>query len=531
MTNVLMVAAENDALQAVTISGREVTGKVGGIGDVVRDAPRALAACGCRVFVVSPAYGAFTSAPACVRKGQVDVGFAGKVETVGVYKLPGRQPVENIRHWVLDHPLFAVCGAGRIYCDDPQRPFARDATKFALFCAAVAQCVMKKFFGELDAIHLHDWHTAFFLMLRRYHPAYRTLEAVRCVYTIHNVALQGIRPFLGDDSSLESWFPGLNYDEARLRDPRWPDCVNPAAAAIRLADAVHTVSPSYAEEILRPSAVTTRGYYGGEGLEKDLRDAKRQGRLFGILNGCVYTPATEAGEPHWEHLLTLMRGLMLRWASSEPYLPSAHFLAHLRLAALEGARPEMLITSVGRVTQQKLGLLHCPTSDGRPALEHLLEALGDREIFLLLGSGDPDYERFVADVAARYANLIFLNGYSDSLARELYAHGDLFLMPSSFEPCGISQMLAMRAGQPCLVHAVGGLKDTVRNGVTGFSFAGGSLTEQADLLVATFEHALNMYRKEPTRWRSMREKAGAVRFEWEASADAYLRHLYRCPDK
>ncbi len=135
-------------------------------------------------------------------------------------------------------------------------------------------------------IHLHDWHAALLLVLRRYHPAYQRLQQIHCAYTIHNLALQGIRPLLGHASSLAAWYPGLAYESAVLADPRWSNCINLMAVGIRLADAVHAVSPSYAEEILRPSAVTAHGYYVGEGLEIDLRKTQAEGRVFGILDGC-----------------------------------------------------------------------------------------------------------------------------------------------------------------------------------------------------------------------------------------------------
>ena len=187
----------------------------------------------------------------------------------------------------------------------------------------------------------------------------------------------------------------------------------------------------------------------------------------------------------------------------------------------------MLVTSVGRLSDQKMRILRQPTSDGRPALAALLDELGDGGRLLLLGTGDAANERFLAATAVDHPNLLFLRGYSDPLARALYARGDLFLMPSSFEPCGISQMLAMRAGQPCLVHHVGGLKDTVTNGETGFAFTGGDLREQADELVAAFRRALTLFREQPGRWGAMSKAAAAARFPWSASADAYLRQLYR----
>ena len=112
--------------------------------------------------------------------------------------MPGRQAVSGVRHWVLDHPLFSPCGKGRIYCDDPAgRPFATDAGKFALFCIAAAEAIVEAAFGKIDVLHLHDWHSAFLLILRQYNPVYKALKPMRCVFTIHNLALQGIRPFSG----------------------------------------------------------------------------------------------------------------------------------------------------------------------------------------------------------------------------------------------------------------------------------------------------------------------------------------------
>jgi starch synthase len=162
----------------------------------------------------------------------------------------------------------------------------------------------------------------------------------------------------------------------------------------------------------------------------------------------------------------------------------------------------------------------------RPALEGILEALGEHGLLLMVGTGDSDYEQFLTETASRYSNFIFLRGYSESLVAALYDMGDLFMMPSSFEPCGISQMLAMRAGQPCLVHHVGGLRDTVQDNITGFTFTGKNPTEQADNLVATLQRAL-IVKARPKKWQAMCKKAAAMRFRWADSIDAYLKQLYR----
>jgi len=522
-TGIVMLAAENDALPGA---------KVGGIGDVVRDIAPALAALGCRVTVITPGYGLLAGRRGAERLAALEVGFGGGAHQVELHAVPPRAeraPEERVRHWVLEHPLFSVCGRGRVYCDDPpERPFARDASKFALFCAAAAEAVARGHCGRPEVIHLHDWHAALFLLLRRCQPAYDRLRASRCVFTIHNLALQGVRPLGGDESSLSAWFPDLSYPRALVADPRWPDCVNPMAVGIRLADAVHTVSPSYAAEILRPSAVASRGFYGGEGLEADLARAHRDNRLHGILNGCEY-PDAPPGAPCWPALRELLGRQVLSWVGREPQPASSHFIARARLDDGLRQRPASVVTSIGRLTEQKVRLLAEAGSDGRPALESALDILGEDGLLILLGSGDPVYEAFFTETAGRRANLLFLRGYSDAAARALYAAGDLFLMPSSFEPCGISQMLAMRAGQPCLVHHVGGLRDTVRDGVDGFAFSGADPREQADHMNAALRAALALRCAQPERWRRIAANAAAARFDWTDSARLYLERLYRPP--
>lgn len=518
---ILMVAAENDALPG---------GKVGGIGDVVRDSAPALAARGCEVTVLTPAYGVFAELAGAKALTSVTPLFGYARERVDLYEVPGRRPRAGVRYVVADHPLFAACGPGRIYCHDPPgAPFATDANKFALFCVAVTEALVGGALAPPDVVHLHDWHAGLVLALRHFHPDYTALGGLRMVYTIHNLALQGIRPLSGHTSSLASWYPGLVFERRLIADPRWSDCVNPMAVGIRLADAVHTVSPTYAREVLEPSAVAERGYYGGEGLEGDLREARAQGRLFGILNGCEYPEESPPPPPPWAELVPLMQRELLGWAARQPVLSAADFIADKRLQAWAGRTPSAVLTSVSRVTEQKMRLLQERDGGGRPALEGVLEALGENGVYVFLGTGEPIYEQFLAGVSARFDNFLFLRGYSDAVSTALYAAGDLFVMPSSFEPCGISQMLAMRAAQPCLVHGVGGLKDTVEGGVNGFAFDGAGFSGQADALVAAARSALALRRDDPPRWARIREAAAAARFRWQDTVDAYIAQLYRPP--
>jgi len=520
MIHILMIAAENGALPG---------GKIGGIGDVVQEVPIALAKRDCRVSVVTPGYGKFAKLPGAKSLKTLMINFAGKQQPVALYHLNQTGNHKNVQHYVVEHPLFSLCGAGKIYCDDPpDRPFASDASKFALFCTAVAEAINANAFGKLNVLHCHDWHAAFLLILRHTMPRYHALQKLHCTYSIHNLALQGIRPFSGDDSSLEEWFPELDYDPALLGDPRWTDCINPMASAIRLADTVHAVSPTYAEEILQPSN-HRHGRHGGENLEQDLLKAKKEKRLFGILNGCEYPEEMppNGGADDWPGLIKLMQDVVMQWTSQSPMLASAHFIALNKINKFTKRRPQMLITSVGRITDQKVELMCQPTSAGKPALHETLDNLGKQGLLLILGSGVEQYEQFLNQTAAIYDNCIFLRGYSEALGNALYQQGDLFFMPSSFEPCGISQMLALRAGQPCLVHGVGGLRDTIVDNQTGFVFEGDSPTEQADALVASAQSAQKLFKKKSPGWQNMRKAAAATRFEWAASIDAYLNQLYK----
>ena len=295
--HVLMVAAENDALPGA---------KVGGIADVVRDLPIALSARQVEVSVLVPSYGVLHETSDSTQLGEFSVQFRGDYLTVSLWQLflPDADP--QVKQYVLHSAAFAPRTPGEIYCNDPpQRPFASDASKFAFFSAAVAETIKREAFKTIDTIHLHDWHVAWLLLLRAYDPEFSALQQTRCVYTIHNLALQGVRPLREDPSSLEEWFPDLQYEESLVIDPRWPDCVNPMALAIRLADAVNTVSPSYARDILKPDAIAESGFHGGEGLHQDLLNADQQGRLHGILNGCEYPEALS--KRSWPTLLKTLR--------------------------------------------------------------------------------------------------------------------------------------------------------------------------------------------------------------------------------
>ena len=498
---------------------------MGGVGDVVRDLPVALAETGWSTTVATPSYGSFHKLDGAERVASFDARFRGERRSIDAWVVPGAN--DGVCNLVFDHPDFAAQGAGVIYYGDgPDRPFASDAGKFALFCAAAAAWV-EQTVRKPDVVHLHDWHAALYLPLIRFDERFAAARRIPTVFTIHNLSYQGTRPLRGDESSFESWFPGLQADPLAIADPDYDNCINPMASAIRLADRVSTVSATYADEICRASDPAA-GFIGGEGLETLLADVRDEGRLYGILNGCEYD-APRTRRPGWMRVLGMAEAQLHDWQRRDPS-NEAHTLALQRIASFPRRRPVHVLTSIGRLVAQKATLLLHETETDESPLQRLSQTLGRQAATIVLGSGEPRFEEQLLEIAQDCPNVLFLNGYSELLAEPLYAAGDLFLMPSSFEPCGISQMLAMRNGQPCVVHGVGGLRDTVEHGATGFVFGGASRDEQADAFVSTTLAALGRRADDPVAWKALRRRAGAQRFSWALSAGRTARELYGMPN-
>ena len=509
-----MVAAENDALP---------NAKVGGVADVIRDCPNALSNKGISVDVIIPDYG-FSHLDR-ERLGTLNVAFAGHSHQVDVWQV--RSAKSSARQLVLSHHYFSQHN-GHVYCnDEPGRPFATDATKFALFGAAVCEGLLQGIIPSPDVIHLHDWHSACVALLLKFDKRFEALINTKLVFTVHNIALQGIRPFKGDESSLEAWFPSLGYDGHVLCDPRYPHCFNPMRSAINLADKVHLVSPSYAKEVLFPSE-SDKGFFGGEGLEKDLQNAATMDKVVGVLNGCEYPLSNKKESASLDALYIEIEAELFTWMAKSKPLESGYYIAHQRLLSfIKHGCKGPLVTSVGRLTDQKVLLLRQPYND-KLLIDELSNHLSEHDgKLIILGSGDSALEDVFTQAMARNSNLLFLKGYGQKIGELLYQLGDLFLMPSSFEPCGISQMLAMRAGQPCLVHQVGGLNDTVTHLENGFCFAGNTLELQCENLLNCFIETLALYNKEPEKWQHIANNARSARFTWDEVAQQYIDTMYK----
>ncbi len=521
--HIVHMAAENDSLPGA---------KVGGVADVVRDIAPALGDLGHQVTVLTPSYGFLHKRTGTQWVADIGFDFRGTVHQAQLYTVPAKTAHENVMHCVIQHPaleaVHARTGQYRIYVHDPpDRPFFSDASRFACFCSAAAAALTRGAVNGADVVHLHDWHMGLLALLRKYHPACEGLKSIQTVFTIHNAAMQGVRPLEGSSSSLAAWFPDINCSKLDVGDPRWPDTCNLLACGIRLSDRVHTVSPSYAQEICRPG--DPPHFYGAQGLEAALNYENEAGNLVGILNGCDYPADRRVPIMGIAQMADVFMRRIIQWSSGGQTVSSAHFIARHTLSGLRrrNVGEQIVMCSVTRLTEQKVLLMTQAAGDEPPAIARILAALKDDGIYFLLGTGEERFERFFTRLSGQFPNFVFLNGFSDEIAQILYANGDLFLMPSSFEPCGIGQMLAMRDGQPCVVHAVGGLRDTVRHKVNGFCFEGKDLNEQSRNFVDITCRAIHMYRNDTEKWQEIKKEAAAARFLWQDTANQYVNHLYK----
>ena len=281
--HVLHIAAENAGLPGA---------KAGGVADVLQHIAKALIQQNCSVTTLIPSHGFLHQLPEARQLASVTFQFRGQSHSAEIYDIRNPESGPDLRHCVLHHPLLdafdVVRQRHRIYVhDDSGQPFYHDSNRFACFSAAAAAAATQLVFGNVDVVHLHDWHAALIALLRKTDPACAALSRVRTVFSIHNLGIQGIRPLSGNPASLEAWFPNMRYEWLDVADPRMSDCVNFMATGIRLCDRIHTVSPSYAEEINYPSRKPH--FFGAEGLESVIAHVRKNNRLFGILNGCEYS--------------------------------------------------------------------------------------------------------------------------------------------------------------------------------------------------------------------------------------------------
>ncbi len=529
--HVLLVAAECRDLA-----------KVGGLGDVVRDLAQALKTLGVPVSILMPCYDKLQ------RLGQPIASYPMQFGTkddwlVKIFKYElGEIPV-----YLLRSETFFGGSYGDMYIDSDRLghgPFEDDAQRFAFFSAAGLEFIHRHAdLRGLTALHCHDWHTGVMLALLKHDARYRQLAgALRTLFTIHNLDYQGTRPFeaAGDREflSFAEWFPAL-YQDMRSRGVLEPlsdphaslPCFNPMRAGINLADNVNTVSPNYAAEITQPDD-PARNFVGGRGLEDDLE--RRGSRLYGILNGLDYTlynpasltPPFDAGIADWpgarrQHKLALLQHLpdtLQAMASrlGNGFKNRESVLKKMAAFRSDGWQDRPLVVAVTRAARQKASILLEMLDGDGPVFQEILR----RDIYLIiLGTGELEDQ---LEEINRRANGLFVCAFDAGLAGMLYAGGDIFLMPSDFEPCGISQMIAMRYGCLPLVPDIGGLSNTVHDMQTGFVYRGESRQAACRALLDTLDRALGCYAGDREKWAAMQVQAMNARFEWAAAAKKYI---------
>ena len=458
--------------------------KTGGLADVVGSLPLALRALGHEVTVVLPYHrrqlGATGIVPGTAR-WIVPLWIGGGVRTV---------PLHDI---VVGGQRFILVEQDDLFDRDglygpPGGAYEDNLLRYALFTrAAIEAAALLE--TPVDLFHCHDWQAALLpLLLKTQYQHHASVAGASTVFTIHNLAYQGIFP------ATQIAQVGLPPESFHPEGYEFYGQINCMKAGIMMADAITTVSPSYAEEILTPA-------YGWH-LEGFL--ARHRHKLSGIVNGLdtvAWNPADDPALPaHFQ------AGQVAGKARCKQGLQQ-------ELALAASARTPVL-AMISRLAEQKgLDLL-------LPCVPEWVQR-GHQLVFL--GSGEPHYEAALRELAERHRGQVhFFDGFDEALARRVYAGSDIFLMPSRFEPCGLSQLMAMRYGSVPVVRATGGLIDTVhdydtaRRQSTGFSF-----TEPSHAALShAVERAVDLYRHAPA-WSPLRARAMRRDSSWDASARAY----------
>ena len=457
--------------------------KTGGLGDVVAALPPALAAHDVDVRLVLPGFTAFLDALPLSEVARVRTPFAAERVRIARAELPG----SGVRAYLVDHPAF-YDRPGSPYADPAGRDWPDNHRRFALLgwaAAALAQGADPEW--RPDILHAHDWHAGLA-------PAYLRADgsAMPVVFTVHNLAYQG---FFAASAFGELALPPNFFS---IDGVEFYGGVSLLKAGLFYADRLTTVSPTYAREIQTPAF--------GNGLDGLLRS--RADVLTGILNGVdptVWSPENDALLPR-------------RYGIDDATAGKAAAKAVLRRRLGLAQEPDtLLFGAVTRLSPQKgFDLL----------LAVLPELIAEDGQLVLLGSGDGDLEAgFAAAAAAHQGRVGIVIGYDEALSHLIMAGADVVLVPSRFEPCGLTQLYALRYGAPPLVRRTGGLADTVLD-ANAVTLAEGSATgfvfdaETPDSLLEAAHRAIELH-ADLESWQRTVRQAMSRDFSWDAAARHY----------
>lgn len=459
----------------------EPFGKTGGLGEVAGSLPQALKRAGAAVRVILP------KLPTMPER------LAARLTHVADFQLPlgWRRQYCGVERLDYKYQTYYFIDNEYYFKRDAFYGYADDAERIAFFAKAVLEALQYIPDFQPQLIHCNDWHTALVpVLLREQYMQAAGYAAIKTLFSVHNLKFQGKYDpnFLGDVLGLA--------DKKAARDQLIRDgALNYLLGGICYADRLLTVSPTYAGEICTPAF--------GEGLDDVFR--RRGNVLAGVLNGIdvrTYDPERDKLIPAYFSAAKMAGKAGCKAAAQREFnLPER---ADLPLMVL-----------VSRLTEQK----------GLDLLLHILGELLEQPVQVaVLGVGDQKYENAFRWFNDKYANFACRLQFDDRLAHLLYAGGDMLLMPSKFEPCGLAQMIAMRYGTLPIVRETGGLKDSVTpynqytGEGTGFSFANYNAHE----LLFTAKMALGVYYERPKVWRGLQKQAMARDFSWNRSAEQYV---------
>lgn len=455
--------------------------KTGGLGDVAGALPKVLKKQGVDIRVVLPFYTSllqkYKDQLEDVCQFEVKVGWRNQF--CGIKKLEN----EGVVYYFIDN-LY--------YFDRPGiYGFEDDGERFAFFSQAIIEMLEKIDFIP-DVLHVNDYHTAMVpVLLKDKYGWIEKYQSIKTMLTIHNLQFQGIF----DQLVLSDWFD-IGYNAFHMNGLEFYGNVNFLKGGIYYSDIVTTVSPTYANEIQTDEF--------GMGLDGVLRDNSY--KIKGILNGIdydVYDP--EADEHVAEH-----------FSIEDPSGKLINKTVLQEKVGLPVNEKIPVMAMVSRLTEQK----------GVHLLIEKMEELMNRELqIIILGTGESHLED-----ACKHYNWAYpekfkaIIDFDVELAQLIYAGSDMFIMPSAFEPCGLSQLNSLRYGTLPIVHETGGLKDTVdpynafTGEGTGFSFSGYS----SQIMLETIDRALNTYFEYPEQWKKLVRQAMQKDFSWEKSSQIYL---------